>query len=71
MSGYVEAGYSVVLVTLAGYTISLVRRERAVRRRLARRDGDSETAASARPAATTPAPARGPASAGESPAGAR
>ncbi|MDA8038207.1 MAG: hypothetical protein M0Z69_03415 [Actinomycetota bacterium] len=34
MSGYVEAGYSVVLVALGGYSISVVVRERAARRRL-------------------------------------
>lgn len=34
MSGYVEAGYTVVLVSLGTYAVSLVVRERAARRRL-------------------------------------
>lgn len=36
MSGYVEAGYTVVLGTLALYSGSLLRRERRLRRRLER-----------------------------------
>ncbi len=35
MSGYVEAGYGVVLVSLAGYALSVVSRERKARRRAA------------------------------------
>ena len=35
MSGYVEAGYTVALLTLAGYSASVVLRERFARRRLA------------------------------------
>lgn len=34
MSGYVEAGYTVILFTLGSYSVSLVVRERAARRRL-------------------------------------
>lgn len=34
MSGYTEAGYVIVLCTLFGYAVSLVTRERAIRRRL-------------------------------------
>lgn len=40
MSGYVEAGYSVALVSLAAYATSLVLRERAARRRLGRTAAD-------------------------------
>ena len=36
MSGYVEAGWSIGLGTLAAYAATLVMRERAARRRLAR-----------------------------------
>lgn len=32
MSGYVTAGYAVSLLTLAGYTLRVLRRERALRR---------------------------------------
>ena len=35
MNGYIEAGYSVVIGTLAIYSATLVQRERAARRRLA------------------------------------
>ena len=35
MNGYVEAGYVVILGTLGGYSVSLVARERAARRRVA------------------------------------
>jgi hypothetical protein len=70
MSGYVEAGYSVVLVTLAGYTVSLLCRERAVRRRLARGAGGGETQpVQAPPATPPPSPPRDTASADESRAG--
>lgn len=34
MSGYVEAGYAVILVTLGSYSASLVARDKAARRRL-------------------------------------
>ncbi|MGH9292440.1 MAG: hypothetical protein ACRD0B_03630 [Acidimicrobiales bacterium] len=34
MSGYVEAGYVVALATLGGYSLSILARERASRRRL-------------------------------------
>lgn len=34
MSGYVEAGYLVVLGSLGAYAVSLVQRERAARNRL-------------------------------------
>jgi hypothetical protein len=34
MSGYVEAGYAIALVSLSGYSLSIVFRERAARRRL-------------------------------------
>jgi hypothetical protein len=39
MSGYVEAGYLVVVVGLGGYAVSLVARERSARRRLSPRRG--------------------------------
>lgn len=35
ISGYVEAGYAIVLGSLAAYSVSLVTRERASRRRRA------------------------------------
>ncbi|MGO9195768.1 MAG: hypothetical protein ACLQK4_01400 [Acidimicrobiales bacterium] len=34
MSAYVEAGYTIVLCTLAAYSASVIVRERAARRRL-------------------------------------
>ena len=34
MSGYVEAGYSIVFVVLGGYATSVIARERSARRRL-------------------------------------
>lgn len=37
--GYVAAAYAVVLITLAGYALALVRRERALRRELGRGSG--------------------------------
>lgn len=39
MNGYVEAGYVVVLGTLAGYGASVLGRERAARRRVNRASG--------------------------------
>lgn len=47
MSGYVEAGYLVVVIGLGGYAASLAARERAARRRLPprRRPGTDEKAA--------------------------
>ncbi len=36
MSGYVEAGYMIVLGSLGAYALSLVARERAAKRRLDR-----------------------------------
>ena len=42
MSGYVEAGYVIVLSTLFLYAVSVVVRERAARRRL----GENERATS-------------------------
>jgi len=39
MNGYVEAGYVVILGTLATYAVSLVARERAVRRRVGAESG--------------------------------
>ena len=59
MSGYVEAGYVVAFATLGGYALSLVVRERSVRRRLAA----AATAAEARSAGLQP-PSPGPAPAG-------
>jgi len=51
MSGYVEAGYLIVIATLGGYSISVITRERAAKRR-------------ASPAApVTPPPAPAPAAA--------
>jgi uncharacterized membrane protein len=44
VSGYVEAGYTVILGSLALYGASLVARERAARRRLGRLDGGATTA---------------------------
>jgi hypothetical protein len=43
MSGYVEAGYLIVLGSLSSYAVSLVARERAARRRLSRRLRPKET----------------------------
>ncbi len=34
MSGYVEAGYAIALVTLSGYALSVLGREKAATRRL-------------------------------------
>jgi hypothetical protein len=34
VSGYIEAGYTIVLATLATYSISVLVREKAARRRL-------------------------------------
>ncbi|MGO9560670.1 MAG: hypothetical protein ACLPQS_11990 [Acidimicrobiales bacterium] len=34
MSGYIELGYTVVLATLATYSVSVIVREKAARRRL-------------------------------------
>lgn len=59
MNGYIEAGYSVVLGTLAIYSAGLVRRERVARRRLGAGSGpphlpgDAVTASPASPEAPT------------------
>lgn len=47
MSGYVEAGYAVVLATLAAYSASVLAREKSARRRLGgrERDGGEQRAA--------------------------
>ena len=52
MNGYVEAGYVVVLGTLGTYSVSLLARERAARRRV----GVSRRAAGARQPAAAAAP---------------
>lgn len=43
MSGYIEAGYTVVLGTLAVYAVTLLRRERLARARLGPRRPVRET----------------------------
>ena len=58
MSGYVDAGYAVALVTLAGYTTSLLLRERTARRRI---EGAPRAASSAgRSEGATPGGSAGP-----------
>lgn len=42
MSGYVEAGYTIVFVVLGGYATSVVARERSARRRLVPRARPSD-----------------------------
>lgn len=42
MSGYIEAGYVVVLATLGTYSASMVVRERAARRRLGPGAGEDQ-----------------------------
>lgn len=53
MTGYVEAGYAVILVTLAGYSTLVVRRHRSLRRS-ARRLGEVREAEQAPAAEGTP-----------------
>ncbi len=53
MNGYVEAGYVVILGTLGGYSVSLVARERAARRRVGGKPAADRDAPAA-PAVTRP-----------------
>jgi hypothetical protein len=46
MNGYVEAGYLICFGTLGAYSLSLVTRERAARRRLPQRPGSPDDQAS-------------------------
>jgi len=54
MNGYVEAGYVVILGTLGGYSVSLLARERAARRRVG---GKPAAARAAADRVAPPAPA--------------
>jgi hypothetical protein len=58
MNGYVEAGYVVILGTLGGYSVSLVARERAARRRVGGKPAADRVAGRDAPAtpAITPRP---------------
>lgn len=44
MSGYVEGGYLVTIGVISGYALTLLRRERVVRRRLTMSAGLEQTA---------------------------
>ncbi len=57
MNGYVEAGYVVILGTLGGYSVTLVARERAARRRVGGKPAADRAAGAARVAGRdAPAP---------------
>lgn len=63
MSGYVEAGYVVILGTLSVYSVSLVTRERAARRRVNGRSVNERSVSAPAPEAGPTVPLdRGPAS---------
>jgi len=44
MNGYVEAGYAVILGSLGTYSVSLIARERAARRRVGAAPGNAVVA---------------------------